>query len=197
MKPILHNIEYELEDGSGESIDGQDITSAYAKLIETEEIGQLLEEGYLIESLSEILADDPSFRDEDGLSRYWRAYGADLIEDLCESLECTEKPDPDDHEAVRSLAEKWLGAYAQSSMGADHLERIAKKASTEATNFVHEYDLHDPSMRPVMENFLAHFVVIEGFEEALKNAIARNQDGDPIKAMQIAQNISNAFRPTS
>ena len=197
MKSILHDIEYEIN-GRGESIDKADISPAYAALLEDyagEPLDDLIDDNILIEELSHKMAGMPTYEDQYGINHYWMAFGASLIDDLCKSLEIDkdDAPAEDDFDGVRLLADKWLEAYRQSKSKEDHTDQLIKKFEEQLNSLMHGYRLNDPVMKPILTSMLAKLVIIDGFETSLVNAIALNNSDDPIQAMKITQNISNAL----
>ena len=193
MKPILHEIEYELEDGGGQSVT-QDISPAYEELLRNAgDVSDLLDDDHLITELSEVMCRNAVFEDENGDNWNWMAWGASLVTDLSGSLERDWEPDKDDIEAVRSLIADWLFAYSQGSVHQSYLEEMTQKAERAAKNIVSTHKLSDPKSQPILIDFLSELVLIEGFDECLEKAVARNSGNDPIRAMKIAQNIAEKF----
>lgn len=199
MKPILHDLEYDTSEHETVNLLGADVTPAYYALLKGENPSQI--EEYLdrdaltlIEMLAETMVTMPQYETEEGLNYHWRDYSADLINDLSESLGREEESCTEDIDEVCSLVNDWIAAYEASDLRQKNMDSLVKKAENIAADLIASYNLERADMQPALTAVLAKLVVIEGFEKSLADAISKNENGDVIRAMQIAQNISNHFK---
>ena len=199
MKPILHDLEYDTSEHETVNLLGADVTPAYYALLKGENPSQI--EEYLdrdaltlIEMLAETMVTMPQYETEEGLNYHWRDYSADLINDLSESLGREEESCSEDIDEVCSLVNDWIAAYEASDLREKNMDSLVKKAENIAADLITSYNLERADMQPALTAVLAKLVVIEGFEKSLADAISKNENGDVIRAMQIAQNISNHFK---
>jgi hypothetical protein len=144
--------------------------------------------------LAETMVTMPQYETEEGLNYHWRDYSADLINDLRESLGREEEPCTEDIDEVCSLVNDWIAAYEASDLPQENMDSLVKKAENIAADLITSYNLERADMQPALTAVLAKLVVIEGFEKSLAEAISKNENGDVIRAMQIAKNISNHFK---
>lgn len=198
VKPILHDLEYDISDHTTIELLGADLTPAYYALLKDGNPSHI--EDYLdrdtlplMEMLAETVSTMPQYENEEGLNYHWRAYQADLINDLRESLDREEEPYPEDIDDVCSLVNDWIAAYEESDLRQKNMDSLIEKAGDEAADLISNYRLEKAEMQPALTAVLAKLVIIDGFEKSLADAISKNENGDVVRAMQIAQNISNHF----
>lgn len=199
MKPILHDLEYDISDHTTIELLGADLTPAYYALLKDgnpSDIEEYLDEDSLslMEMLAETVSTMPQYENEEGLNYHWRAYGVNLINDLRESLGREEEPTSEDIDDVCLLVNDWIAAYEASDLQQKNMDSLIEKAGDQAADLISNYKLEKAEMQPALTAVLAKLVIIDGFEKSLADAISKNEDGDVIRSMQIAQNISNHFK---